>query len=44
MLQIIEHERILYPEKDRIPIEILEKNYKKYYLDRVSEIKSFVKI
>lgn len=42
--QIIEHEKVLYPETERIPLETLEKNYKKYFLDRVSEIKSFTKI
>ena len=29
--QIIEHERILYPESERIPREILEKNYNDFY-------------
>ena len=29
--QIIEHERILYPESERIPKEILEKNYNDFY-------------
>jgi acetyltransferase-like isoleucine patch superfamily enzyme len=42
--QIVEHERNLYPEEERIPFESLEKNYKKYFLDKVSEIKSFTKI
>ena len=37
--QVIEHEKALYPEEERIPLETLEKNYKKYFLDRVSEIK-----
>lgn len=42
--QVIEHEKVLYPEDERIPLETLEKNYKKYFLDRVSEIKSFTKL
>lgn len=29
--QIIEHEQILYPENERIPREILEKNYNDFY-------------
>lgn len=42
--QIIEHENALYPSEERIPLEILEKNFKKYFLDRISEIKSFTKL
>ena len=42
--QVIEHEKALYPEEERISLETLEKNYKKYFLDRVSEIKSFTKL
>ena len=29
--EIIEHEKKLYPEEERLPIELLDKNYKKYY-------------
>lgn len=42
--EIIEHEKQIYPVEERIPIEILEKNYKKYFLDRLQEIKSITKI
>ena len=42
--QIIQHEKELYPLEERLPFETLEKNYKKYFLDRVSEIKSFTRI
>ena len=42
--QVIKHEETLYPPEDRLSIEVLEKNYKKYFLDRVSEIKSFTRI
>lgn len=38
--QVVEHEIILYPEDERIPIEKLEKNYKKYFLDRMKEIRT----
>lgn len=42
--QVIEHEKKLYPEEERLSLETLEKNYKKYFLDRVSEIKSYIRI
>jgi len=32
--QIVEHEKALYPEVDRIPLAKLEKNYSKYYENR----------
>lgn len=41
--ETVEHEKRLYPEDERIPFHILEKNYKKYYLDRVLEIKDILK-
>lgn len=40
--EIVEHEKILYPENERLPLELLEKNYKKYFLDHIKEIKAFV--
>lgn len=42
--QVIKHEEVLYPPEERLPLETLEKNYKKYLLDRMSEIKDFKKI
>lgn len=42
--EIIEHERILYSEEERLPLEKLEKNYKKYFLDRMKEIRSFTSL
>ena len=42
--QVVKHEEALYPSEERLSLETLEKNYKKYFLDRVSEIKSFIKI
>lgn len=41
--QIIEHEKMLYEEKDRLPIDVLENNYKKYFTNRIKEIKSILK-
>ena len=42
--QILEHEMKLYSESDRLPKEILEKNYKKYYLDRLKEINQLCRL
>ena len=42
--EVIEHEKVLYPEEERLPLELLEKNYKKFFLDRLPEIKSFTRI
>ena len=33
-----------YPESERIPLEKLQKNYEKYYLSRIQDIKKFVSI
>ncbi len=42
--QIVEHEKQLYPEEERIPLERLEKNYQKYFLKRIKEIRDFTRI
>lgn len=39
--EIIEHEKAQYPEGERLPFELLEKNYKKYFLDHIKEIKAY---
>ncbi len=39
---IAEYEEEKYPEEERIPLEILEDNYKKYYLSKLAEIKAFL--
>lgn len=41
--EILEHEKALYPEEERLSLDLLEKNYKKYYIDRIKEIKDFLK-
>lgn len=41
--EIIEHERNLYPEDKRLSIEDLNKQYKKYFLDRFKENKNLVR-
>lgn len=41
--EIIEHESVLYEESERLLLKKLERNYKKYFMDRIQEIKTFVK-
>ena len=41
--EVIEHEKALYPESERLQIDVLKKNYKKYLSNRTNEIKSFFK-
>lgn len=42
--EIIEHEKYIFPEAERLPYELLEKNYEKYFLKRITEIKEYNKI
>lgn len=42
--EIIEHEKALYEENNRLPLEVLEKNYQKYFINRVNEIKNYLKL
>lgn len=42
--EIIEHEKMQYEEQDRLPVELLQKNYDKYFLNRIKEIKQFTKL
>ena len=42
--EIVEHENKLYPEEERIPKDVLEKNYNKFFINRIKEIKEFTKI
>ena len=41
--EVIEHEKALYPEEERLPFEKLQRNYEKYYLKRITEIAKYVK-
>lgn len=41
--EILEHEAIIYRESERIPASTLEKNYKKYFLNRIKEISTYIK-
>ena len=40
--QIIEHEKTLYHESQRLPLDLLEKNYEKYFIKRMKDIRSFM--
>jgi len=42
--EIIEFEKVLYPEEERLPLELLEKNYNKYFINRIKEIKEFSRL
>ena len=42
--EIIEHEKNIYNENDRFSLEQLQKNYEKYFINRMKEIKQFTKI
>ena len=42
--EVIEHERNLYPEKDRLPLDFLEMNYNKYFISRIKDIKEYTKL
>lgn len=42
--EIIEHEKKQYPQEKRLPYEILEKNYEKYYLKKIKEIRNYLSI
>lgn len=41
--EVIEHEKVLYEEKERLSLELLNKNYDKYFIKRYNEIKGFTK-
>jgi acetyltransferase-like isoleucine patch superfamily enzyme len=42
--EAIEHEKVLYPENERLSLELLQKNYYKYFISRRKEIKSFLSL
>lgn len=42
--QIIEHEKALYPEEQRLPIAKLEKNYKRFYVDQLPNIAKYMNL
>ena len=42
--EIIEHEKLLYKEEERLPLSLLEKNYEKYYLSKIKEIRAYLSL
>lgn len=42
--EIVEREKELYPEDQRLPLETLQDNYQKYFLARRKEIKEWIKL
>lgn len=42
--EIIEHEKVLYPENERLSLDLLQKNYDKYFIKRRQQIKSFLSL
>ena len=41
--EIVAFEREYYQEAERIPLEVLERNYDKYYKNRIKDLKEFTK-
>ena len=41
--EIVEYEKLHYPEEERIPLVVLQKKYKKYFIDRKEEIKNLLR-
>lgn len=42
--QIIEHEKALYQEEERLPLAKLEKNYQRYYVNHITDIAKYTNI
>ena len=42
--EIIEHEKVLYKEEERLPLSLLEKNYEKFYLSKIKEIRAYLSL
>ena len=42
--EIVEHEKVQYDESERISKDILDKNYEKYFLNRIKEVKQITKL
>lgn len=41
--EIIEHEKVLYTNQERLELELLQYNYQKYFINRFTEIKNNLK-
>lgn len=42
--EILLHEKHLYEEKDRLPEDIIRKNYQKYFINHIKDIRDFTKV
>ena len=42
--EVVEYEKSHYLDCERLPLEVLQKNYEKYYLNRIGEIKHLLKL
>ncbi len=42
--EILSHEEALYAENERLSKDLLEKNYAKYFINRVDEIKKYIRL
>ena len=42
--EVLEHERLLYPEEERLSENVLNENYNKYFMNRLKDIKSYLKV
>jgi len=42
--EIVDYEKTNYPMDDRLPADLLEKNYNKFFLKRLKEIKEYTKL
>ena len=42
--EIVEHEKKIYPEEERLSLELLQKNYERYFLKRIKDIKEFTRL
>lgn len=43
-LEVVEHEKVLYPESERLSVERLMSEYQTYYYDRIEEINKYLKL
>ena len=43
-IETIQHEKVLYKEEDRYSLDFLEKNYNKYFINKIEDIKAFIKL
>lgn len=41
---IVQHEEELYPEEERLPEDLLEENYKKFFVSKIKDIQQFLSL